>query len=672
MFTTTKRHPLNVDVPPPLAVFQRWRIHPDNEELEARRHDPRLMSRADFRAARREYRAVVYALWRAGRLDVVGQLHALRERWRVAKLRHHDAHEVNQNETAAALKLAAVAYARALRTLDNPIRWRRWPLEYIRPRARLAWRMAKGRTLRELLRLYASLSARLSEHGSAAAHKRTRRKLEPGLKREAELFRDIIVERWAALGFCHRYYRNVGGRSQLKTNYVKLERAVVTDDSIHYRILSTSRGIWGNTINHMPEGVSVTKLIEPDVLANLTQGCGREVTTAHHSNVNFVNGAWITVSRLSDADGLREHIPLAPVWSEFPAPQRDRLPIPMGVKRGLAVNYVKLATHPHLMVCGQTGSGKTNVFDVIIGTIVKYQPPAAVQLLLCDLKEGVSFVRWEQLQHLAHPVVSDTGELLRVLGLLEALRKRRTLAIKGFADNIDDYNAEVAEGKRMPRVIFIIDEFQQVAADKENKADIHSLTHQLTAKGRNVGIHLIFGTQTPYADNMPSPIRANVTFVATGRQRMVGAAIATMGGKEATELPKVPGRMWVQDGLDEYAVQMPFMSGADRREALTAAAGWDAYAFQLAESAGEDAAPLVFDHEAMMNLVTTELSGKLNGAAIYPYAKEYGLSERKVASLVTEAVESIRAAGGRIDWNGQTWELAKDRKAHKLIHVDVS
>lgn len=673
MFATSKTHTLNIEVPPPMAVFTRWKIHPDNEQIIERQQDARLLHRTQLRKYKRAYRAVEYALHRAGQLEFVDDLDALRKAYRSAKLRHREAHEVNQPETAAVLAASAQAYRQALRALDQPVRWRRGLFDWLRPRRRYARRLAASKTLRDLLRLYVGLGSRLAEHGAAVEHQHARTSLEPGMKREAELFRDILVERWAALGFCHKYHIYNGTRSVQRTDYVKMERAIVTDDLIHYRILGTSRGIFGNTINHMPEGVSIGKLLEPDVLANLTHACQREVTTPHHElNVNFVNGGWITVSRLAEADGLREHIPLEPVWAEFPTPKRDKLPIPMGIRRGLAVNYVMLSTHPHLMICGQTGSGKSNVFDVLIGTVVKYQPPSAVQLILIDLKEGVGFDRWKTLPHLANPIVSDTGELRRVLTLLEDLRRRRTLAIKGYADNIDDYNAGVSEEKRMPRLICIIDEFQQVAADKENKAEIHSLTHQLTAKGRNVGIHLIFGTQTPYADNMPSPIRANVTFVATGRQRMVGAAIATMGGKEATELPKIPGRMWIQDGMHEYAVQMPFMSGANRREALTAAAGWELYEFHLAEAASGDGTKLVFDHAAMMNLVTGELDGKLNGAAVYPHAKAYGLSERKVAALVTEAVESIRAAGGTVEWNGQTWELRADRKAHKLVPAGVS
>jgi energy-coupling factor transporter ATP-binding protein EcfA2 len=671
MFAQSRLSSLQIDVPKPLEMFERDKIHPDNVALEKSAHDPRLMPRQQLRRFQRTFKAAELALSKAGMLDYPDVLLSLRDRYRQAKVDYLEADPERRPELLAAVREAKQFYKNALSALDGSITWRPSFFERLRSVPATAWRMTKRHNLRDILRIYSSTRERLAEHASAVEYKSIRHKLRSDMDKEARLFEAIIIERWTQMGHCYSRTVTRNGKSRTITDRVKFQEIVVSEDAIHFKILATTIGLFRRPIQHMPTGVSVTKLLAPDMLIDLTHACEREVTTPHGDldKINHVNGGWLTVSRLSKADGLLKHVPLGEVWAEYPRDMSHLIPIPVGVKRGQIIHYMPLVSKPHVLIAGQTGSGKSNLYNVLICTLIKYHPPSQVQLILCDLKEGISFNKYDNVQHLAHPVVTELDELLIVLKRLEKLRHERTLTMKGLADDINEYNRRVAEHRRMPHIIVIMDEFQQVAAKREIRGEIINYVEQLTAKARSAGIHMIPGTQTPMSDQVPGMIKNNMAVVISGRMRTLAASVAAFGNKEALDLANIPGRMNFEDGANRFQIQVPYCSDSNIKEAMLSAAAWRPSVMHLPELDGKDTPP-VFDEAALLSYVVNHAAGRLSTRALYPYASEYGMSRSKLATMVDETIATIKANGGTVEHDGSAYTLERSGKGYLLRSTD--
>lgn len=673
MFAQTRLSSIQIDVPKPLEMFERDKVHPDNVALEKSAHDPRLMPRQQLRKYQRMFKAAEYALEKAGVLNYPDLLLSLRDRYRQAKVDYLQAEDDQRNELREAVREAKQFYKNSLAALDNPIKWHPTFWERFRGIPATAWRMSKRHNLRAILRIYSGAKARLDEHESAVEYKTIRAKLRADMDAEARLFEQIIINRWTQMGHCYSRTVTRNGKSRTITDRVKFQEIVVSEDAIHFKVLGTTLGLFRRPIEHMPTGVSITKLLAPDMLIDLTHACEREVTTPHGDleKINHANGGWLTVHRLSKADGLLKHVPLSEVWAEYPRDMNHLIPIPVGVKRGQIVHYMPLVAKPHVLIAGQTGSGKSNLYNVIICTLIKYHSPADVQLMLCDLKEGISFNKYDNVQHLAHPVVTELDELLTVLKRLEKLRHERTLRMKGLADDINEWNRRMKDHphRRMPHIIVIMDEFQQVAAKRELRNDIINYVEQLTAKARSAGIHIFPGTQTPMSDQVPNVIKNNMSVVISGRMRTLAASVAAFGTKEALDLANIPGRMSFEDGVNRFQIQVPYCADDNIREALLAAASWKPAPMHLPELDGDDA-PALFDEAAMLSYVINHAAGRLSTRAVYPYAAEFGLSRSKTAKMIDGAVATIKANGGQVEHEGTLYLLEKSGKGYLLRSPD--
>ncbi|MEU4239085.1 FtsK/SpoIIIE domain-containing protein [Actinoplanes sp. NPDC026619] len=159
---------------------------------------------------------------------------------------------------------------------------------------------------------------------------------------------------------------------------------------------------------------------------------------------------------------------------------------------------------PHWLVGGRAGGGKTAfLINVLYGLGARYSP-AEMALYLLDFKEGVSFAEFVPtlrdrtwLPHArAVGVESDREYGLAVLRELDSEMTRRSAAyeqagVSRFAE------LRQAEGKPLPRVLCVIDEFQVLLAGNDPIAtEAVALLESLARKGRSYGIHLILASQT--------------------------------------------------------------------------------------------------------------------------------------------------------------------------------
>jgi S-DNA-T family DNA segregation ATPase FtsK/SpoIIIE len=172
------------------------------------------------------------------------------------------------------------------------------------------------------------------------------------------------------------------------------------------------------------------------------------------------------------------------------------------------------ASTPHLLVGGQSGSGKSFLLRALIASLVHYHAPSAIRFVLIDPKR-VTFnqpaFRSAVSAHLDVPIVYDAEEAIPILErLIETMEERYELFEKTQVIDIDEYNDDARPSERLERKIVVIDEFQDLAADKASAKVFCDGIKRLGAKARAAGLHVILATQRPDKDTVPPIIKTNL------------------------------------------------------------------------------------------------------------------------------------------------------------------
>ncbi len=184
------------------------------------------------------------------------------------------------------------------------------------------------------------------------------------------------------------------------------------------------------------------------------------------------------------------------------APSRDGLDVPLGRAGAKKLQHLQLGkgTSQHVLVAGKTGSGKSTLWHALItNTAIRYSPDE-VELYLVDFKKGVEFKAYatSRLPHARVVAIESEREFgLSVLERLDAeLRERGDLFRSLGVQDVQGYRAARPE-QRMPRVLLVIDEFQELFVEDDRVAQGAALLlDRLVRQGRAFGIHVLLGSQT--------------------------------------------------------------------------------------------------------------------------------------------------------------------------------
>jgi S-DNA-T family DNA segregation ATPase FtsK/SpoIIIE len=169
---------------------------------------------------------------------------------------------------------------------------------------------------------------------------------------------------------------------------------------------------------------------------------------------------------------------------------------------------------PHLLVAGQSGSGKSVLLQSIVASLVQYHGPASIRFTLIDPKR-VTFIgpafKAAVAAHLAGPIRYDAEETMPVIEqLVEIMEERYRIFEKAQVSGIDEYNEQSDPPRRLERRILVVDEFQDLVAERDVAQAFFAGVRRLGAKARAAGVHMLLATQRPDRLTVPPIIKANL------------------------------------------------------------------------------------------------------------------------------------------------------------------
>ena len=152
------------------------------------------------------------------------------------------------------------------------------------------------------------------------------------------------------------------------------------------------------------------------------------------------------------------------------------------------------------LLIGKPGSGKSNLLHVIIANSIWKYSPDQLEIYLIDFKGGVEFTVYadKKIPHIRTIAIESEREFgLSVLdGVERELLRREVEYSKKGVQNIEQYHDKFPN-ERMPRVMLIVDEFQEFYAEDDNiKQSVDDKFDRIVRKGRAFGINTLFSSQT--------------------------------------------------------------------------------------------------------------------------------------------------------------------------------
>jgi DNA segregation ATPase FtsK/SpoIIIE, S-DNA-T family len=169
---------------------------------------------------------------------------------------------------------------------------------------------------------------------------------------------------------------------------------------------------------------------------------------------------------------------------------------------------------PHLLVGGTTGSGKSVLLRSLIASLVHCHGPSAIRFILIDPKRVTFNLPSFQSAvgaHLDGPIGYDADDAIPIIErLVDVMEERYRLFEKAHVSDIREFNEGRKAEECLERKIVVIDEFQDLTAEKASATPFFAGVKRLGAKARAAGVHLILATQRPDKDVVPPLLKTNL------------------------------------------------------------------------------------------------------------------------------------------------------------------
>lgn len=180
----------------------------------------------------------------------------------------------------------------------------------------------------------------------------------------------------------------------------------------------------------------------------------------------------------------------------------------------------------HALIAGRTGSGKSVFINALILSLITEYSPWELNLYLADFKK-VELSRYMNNADECNQTTpftphvnacAATSEIRYVISLVkylvDCMNARQEFFARLGVTKIQEFRNKY--NLVLPRVLFIVDEFQQLFTEATNreKEEIQTMLNSITKLGRATGFHLVFASQ-----EMSGTLRGNT--LANFKIRMV-------------------------------------------------------------------------------------------------------------------------------------------------------
>ena len=224
---------------------------------------------------------------------------------------------------------------------------------------------------------------------------------------------------------------------------------------------------------------------------------------------------------------------------EFKNAKKSSITFALGkdmVGKPLVTDIVKM---PHLLVAGATGTGKSVFLNTLLVSLIYKYSPEELRIVLVDPKL-VEFSVYRGIPELLFgEIFTEEKEASAMLDwMVGEMGRRYQLFRDCMVRDIDEYNAYVTEtksGKKLFRILIIIDEFADLMAVSDKK-HMDVAIGRLAAKARSAGIHIILATQRPTTDIVDGSIKTNFPSRIVFKMSSATDAMVVMGEAGAEKL----------------------------------------------------------------------------------------------------------------------------------------
>lgn len=639
---TPSPSPLEPDVnaPAPLEFFRRDAIHDENQALLQREQMRwRLLSRWERIRLRFYVGSLGRQLQRARYNQTVLELEKLRSAVRRAKLQRRKATDDAERKAA-----------------DEKI-------EDIIARARP--RLQKLQELRHTYELYAHYAGWLDyerkHRRELKAEAKREKRVRAEMRKEAAWLEQILLDVFRKTSGCHHIMTDSSGKEITRTP--KFERSITTPDA-HYFYLAASRRTLFGWRWLLPYGVTISRLTEEEVIANMRAGTKRQVTPIWSESGQLI----FRVSRLDSPDALPTEVKWRDAMKFYPEPRRWKLPYCIGVNEGRKFQWFDLVSDPHILVAGKSQSGKSNLVNGMIASFASTHSPEELRIVLIDQKGGIEFTHWHDLPHLLWDIVKTVDEVKPVLErLVSIMRKRMALLEKSKAKDIAAYNKRVDREHQLARVLVVIDEMNTFVGLKGLTEEIHNLIMLLVSQGRAVGLHVIAATQHPEVKVIPGRIKTNMSMRLSGAMPTVTASMIVLDSPEAARIPNIPGRFVAVVGLTTMTVQVPHILDDDIAGVVSATRKEYPDVPENLSDAQDQPEIIVWDEQRVLGAALEWLEGHLSADKLHKTLGSESPGERHLRRACRRLVDQAKAEGFlTLEKDGTRWKIERRGKAYYL------
>lgn len=220
--------------------------------------------------------------------------------------------------------------------------------------------------------------------------------------------------------------------------------------------------------------------------------------------------------------------------------------IPLGITRQ-GIIYHDFEEEYNLLIGGAAGYGKSTLLINIICSLIVSEPDH-VRFTLIDLKDGVTFKKFSECKQSKRFAKNPKEALIALNEIQKEMNSIYERLYNAGVDNVSKLGIKERE-------FILIDEAADIADDKDSM----EVLKDITRRGRAAGYRIIYATQYPTKETIPSQVKRNiiskVSFVLD--TDVASRAVLDEGGAE--ELPLIKGR-GIYKKIRKQIIQAPFIS----------------------------------------------------------------------------------------------------------------